>query len=654
MARVGVFICWCGSNIAGPMDIETVLEAARRIPEVVHVEDNKYTCSEPGQQSIKEAIKEHGLDRVVVGSCSPLMHEVTFRRCIESAGLNPYLLEMANLREHCSWVHPDKGEATDKAIKLIEMAVAKVRRLEPLIPIRIPVERRALVLGGGIAGIQAALDISKAGYAVTLVERLPSIGGHMAQLDKTFPTLDCSACILTPKMGEVLHDENIELLTYSEVEEVRGWVGNFEVQIRKKARSVDMVKCTGCGECIEKCPLKLPSEWDLGLGLRKAIYRPFPQAVPGVPVIDREQCFVFTKGREKCRACVRACLTDAIDFEQEDEVITRRFGAIVVATGFSLFDEKAYGEYGGGQYKDVISALQFERMVNAAGPTGGHIIKPSNWREPRNVVFVQCVGSRDRAKGIPYCSKVCCMYTAKQALLLKEHLPESQAYIFCIDIRAGGKNYEEFVNRVQREYGAIYIRGRVSRIYERGDKLIVKGTDTLAGIPVEVEADLVVLATAIASQSDSPQLARILSIPYDEHGFFSEAHPKLRPVESVTRGIFLAGACQSPKDIPDSVATAGAAAVRVCELFASDELALEPEIAVVDPLRCNGCLLCTQVCPFSAVDSELTRDGRRIAVVNESACKGCGLCVAACRPGAVNLRGFTDQQLLAEVMSLWR
>ncbi len=450
-------------------------------------------------------------------------------------------------------------------------------------------------------------------------------------------------------MVESSKDKNIELLTYSEVEQVRGYVGNFDVRIRKRARSVDMAKCTGCGQCTEKCPVKVPSEWDLGLGIRKAIYTPFPQAVPNVPVIDRESCFVFTKGRDKCHACSRVCTAEAIDFDQEDEIINERFGAIVVATGYSLFPwEERYGEYGAGQYPDVVTGLHFERMLSASGPTGGHIVRPSDGKEPKRVVFIQCVGSRDESKGVPYCSGICCMYTAKHAILLREHIHDAQAYVFYIDIRATKKNYEQFILRAQRDYGAIYIRGRVSRIYQRGDKLIIKGADTLAGIPVEVEADMVVLATAIIPQPDAAEVARMLSIPCDQHAIFTEAHPKLRPVESVTRGIFLAGTCQSPMDIPEAVATGSAAASKVCGILGHDELTMDPTVAEVDTEKCSGCLTCVEICPFEAIVADKV-DSRTVARVIESVCQGCGTCAATCPAEAISAKGFSNYQIYAQI-----
>ncbi len=450
-------------------------------------------------------------------------------------------------------------------------------------------------------------------------------------------------------MTESSQNENIEIFTYSEVIDVKGFVGNFDVTIRKKPRYVDMGKCTGCGLCIEKCPTKVPSEWDLGLGMRKAIYKPFGQAVPNVPVIDKENCRFFTTG--KCKVCQKICPAQAIDYEQKEELIKKKFGAIIVATGFTQFDPSVYGEYGGGRFKDVITALHLERMLDASGPTGGHVIRPSDQKEPKNIVFIQCVGSRDESKGYPYCSRICCMYTAKQAILLKDHFPDTQSYIFYIDIRAGGKNYEEFVKRAQREYGAIYIRGRVSKIYEKGDKLIVRGVDTLTGKQIEIEADLVVLATAIIPQPDSKELAKILNIPHDQYGFFTEAHPKLQPVESLTKGIFLTGSCQFPKDIPDSVATTGAASIRACEILSKDELVLDPKIAKIDPEICSGCLNCLEVCPFDAIERNEV-NGKIIAQVIPTLCHGCGNCAATCRTKAANVEGFADDQIYAQIASI--
>ena len=655
MARTGVFVCWCGSNIAKTVDVERVAAEAGTLPGVVHAAHYKYMCSEPGQALVRQAIAEHRLDRIVVAACSPRLHEPTFRKCIAQTGLNPFMAEMANIREHCSWVHGDRETATAKAIDLTRMAAARIRRNEPLSQTESPITKKALVVGGGIAGIQAALDIAEAGYQVTLVERTPSIGGRMAQFDKTFPTLDCAACILTPKMVECASNPNIRIVSYAEVEEVSGYVGNFAVKIRRRARGVDMEKCTGCGVCYEKCPVKVSAEFESGMGKRKAIYVPFPQAVPNVPVIDREHCTYYLKGR--CRLCEKFCQPGAVNFDQQDEILAETFGVIVMATGFDTWDQSAVGEYGGGQIPDVISGLQFERLVNASGPTGGKVLRPSDHTEPKTVVFVACVGSRDPAHGHPYCSKVCCMYTAKHALLLKEKVPDAKAYIFYMDIRANGKGYEEFVQRVVERYDATYVRGRVSRIYPLDGHLVVMGADTLLGRPVEVHADMVVLATAMQPRADAREMARRLGVSTDQDNWFSEAHPKLRPVEVLTSGVFLAGACQYPKDIPDTVAQASGAAAKVVDLFSKPHLLSEPMIACVDEQNCVACLLCKEVCPFSAIEAAeaidpATRKPRATARVNSGLCHGCGTCVAACRSASIRLFGFSDDQILVQLDSL--
>jgi heterodisulfide reductase subunit A2 len=532
--------------------------------------------------------------------------------------------------------------------------VAKVVKNEPLQKSSIGITKRALVVGGGIAGIQAALDIAEAGYPVTIVEKEPTIGGRMAQIDKTFPTLDCSACILTPKMVDAAQHPNIEILTYAQVEQVDGYVGNFEITIRKKARSVDMSKCTGCGMCLEKCPSKVPSEFEMGLGKRGAIYRPFPQAVPNKPVIDRANCTKFKNG--KCGICQKICPTGAVDYEQVDELVTEKYGAIVVATGFDQFDDSVYGEYGYGKYPDVITGLHFERLVNASGPTMGKIKRPSDHKIPETVVFVKCVGSRDESKGKSYCSRTCCMYTAKHATLMAEKVKGSKSYIFYMDVRTPGKGYEEFYKRTQDEYGAQYIRGRVSKIYQKGDKLMVRGEDSLLGRPVEIEADMVVLANAMVAREDAGDLARTLGISYDKDSFFTEAHPKLRPVETHTAGVFLAGACQGPKDIPDSVGQASAAACKAIGLLSKTQMETEAVVSAVDESRCSGCMICKSICPYKAIDVKTITERvngkmveRQVAAVNKSLCQGCGACTVACRAGCLNLLGFTNEQILAEV-----
>ncbi|MBI4743474.1 MAG: CoB--CoM heterodisulfide reductase iron-sulfur subunit A family protein [Actinobacteria bacterium] len=656
--RIGFFICHCGSNIAGTVDVVQVAEYVSKLPNVVHSVHLMYTCSQPGQKEIVDAIKEKRLTRIVIAACSPKMHEVTFRRAIERTGLNPYLFEMANIREHCSWIHDDRELATQKAIELVEMTIAKVARHESLFSNKVDVNKKVLIIGGGIAGIQAALDMADGGFEVVLVEREPTIGGKMAQLDNTFPTIDCSSCILTPKMVDAGQHEKIKLITYAEIESVSGYVGNFEVKVHKKPPYVNYEKCIGCGICERKCPAKAPNRFNLGIGEGKAIYIPFPQAVPKVATITKEHCIYFKSLAEgklnRCKICQKVCHVSAVDFEIKDEYINEKVGAIITAVGFDLFNHSVYQEYGGGRYPDVISSLQYERLLSASGPTEGKIKRPSDGKEPETVVFISCVGSRDDSVGRPYCSGICCMYMAKQAILTKDHLPESKTFIFYIDIRAGSKAYEEFVKRAQVEAGAQYIRGRVAKIYPENGGLIVRGVDTLLGQQVEVMADLVVLANGVISSRGSNELAQKLRIPYDQYGFLSEGHPKLKPVETNTAGIFLAGACQGPKDIPSSVAQGSATAGKVQGLLSKDQLETSPLVALVECSRCIGCFKCLKVCPYNAIERITLKDGSLVASVIPTVCQGCGLCVATCPSASITLKGFTDDQLIAEVEALCR
>ncbi len=662
MQRIGVFVCHCGSNIAATVDVKKVVEMAAREPSVVHAEDYPYMCSEAGQAKIAQAVAEKGLTGIVVCSCSPRMHEATFRKAAERAGINPFMVEIANIREHCSWIHKNVEEGTEKAIILARAAIAKVNLNAPLFPGESRVTKRALVIGGGIAGIQSALDIADAGYEVDIVEKTPSIGGRMAQLDKTFPTLDCSACILTPKMVEAAAHEKIRIYTYSEVEKISGFVGDFTVDIRKKARSVDATKCTGCGVCQEKCPSKKSlSEFNRGLGNRSAIYTPFAQAIPNVPVIDREACTKFKTG--KCGVCAKVCAAGAIDYEQKDEIITEKYGAIVVATGFDTIKLDQYDEYAYNQSKDVITSLELERVMNAAGPTKGHLERLSDGKHPEHIVFVQCVGSRCTDKrGKPYCSKICCMYTAKHAMLIRDKYPDVKVTVFYIDVRTPGKNFDEFYRRAVEEYGVNYIKGQVGKVAPQPDgSLLVQASDLLDNKQIKGKADMGGLATAIEPDPSVRPLATMLTASIDTNNFLTEAHPKLRPVESPTAGIFLSGVCQGPKDIPETVAQAGAAAVKAIGLLAKDKLTTNPCTARADELLCNGCSTCANVCPYGAISYETKlindhgiREDRRVAVVNNALCQGCGACTVACPSGAMDLQGFSNRQIIAEVDAICR
>lgn len=662
MQRIGVFVCHCGSNIAATVDVKKVVEMALQEPGVFHAEDYPYMCSEAGQSRIAAAIREKGLTGIVVCSCSPRMHETTFRKAAEKAGINPYLVEIANIREHCSWIHKDMEEATRKAVILMRAAVAKVHLDAPLSAGESRVIKRALVIGGGIAGIQTALDIADAGYKVDIVEKSPSIGGRMSQLDKTFPTLDCSACILTPKMVEAAAHENITIHTYSEVEKVSGFVGNFTVDIRKKARYVDLNKCTGCGVCQEKCPSKKTlNEFNRGLNTRTAIYTPFAQAIPNVPVIDAASCIKMKTG--KCGICEKFCQAGAIDYTQTDEIVTEQYGAIVVATGFDTIKLDKYGEYAYNESKDVITSLELERIMNAAGPTKGHLERLSDGKAPKEIVFIQCVGSRCAdSRGKPYCSKICCMYTAKHAMLIRDKYPNTNVTVFYIDVRTPGKNFDEFYRRAVEDYGVNYIKGQVGKVAPQSDgSLLVQGVDLLENKQILKKADMVVLATAIEPNPDVRKIATMLTASIDTNSFLTEAHPKLRPVESPTAGVFLSGVCQGPKDIPETVAQAGAAAVKVIGLLAKDKLKTNPCTAKPDELRCNGCSQCANVCPYGAISYENRqvndhgiREERRIAVVNSALCQGCGACTVTCPSGAMDLQGFSNRQIIAEVDAICR
>ena len=659
MQRIGVFVCWCGSNIAGTVDVKAVAAALRNEPGVVFSTDYQYMCSQAGQNLIKDAIAEQKLTGIVICSCSPRMHETTFRKTAASAGINPYMVEIANVREQCSWVHKDMPTGTAKAIILGKAAVAKVNLNAPLTPGESPVTKRALVIGGGIAGIQTALDIADAGFPVDIVETKPTIGGKMAQLDKTFPTLDCAACILTPKMVDVAQNEKIRIFSYSEVAQVKGFVGNFDVTIKRKARYVKEDVCTGCGLCTEKCPQKkIPNEFNLGMDNRHAIYIPFAQAVPKVATIDPNACMMLKTG--KCGVCSKVCAAGAIDYKAKDEFIEEKYGAIVVATGFNPISMEKFDEYAYSQSKDVVTSLEFERLMNAAGPTGGTLLRPSDGEHPHTIVFVQCVGSRCAScagKGKEYCSKICCMYTAKHAMLTRDKYPDTDVYVFYIDVRTPGKNFDEFYRRAVEEYGVHYIKGMVGKVVPEGRKLMVQASDLLANKQLHIAADMVVLAAAIEPDKSARPLATMLTASMDTNDFFTEAHPKLRPVESPTAGIFLSGACQGPKDIPETVAQAGAAASKVIGLLAKDKLVGNPCIAHSDEMMCNGCSTCERVCPYGAItyiDKEFrmpdrTTKVRRVASVNEAVCQGCGACTVACPSGAMDLRGFMNKQIMAEV-----
>jgi len=644
--KIGVYICHCGTNIAATVDCHELSGFAGTLPGVKAARDYRYLCSDPGQDLIKKDIRELSLDRVVIAACSPRMHEMTFRNVLSAEGLNPYYLHIANIREQCSWVHPDRERATEKAKQVLRSAVARVLRQEALTARRVGITPTVLVVGAGIAGIQAALNIANAGMKVALVEKGPFIGGHMAQLDKTFPTLDCASCIFTPKTVDVARNNNIELLVCSDVTEVKGHVGNFTVTIRRNPTFVDFSRCTGCGDCTEACVLKkgVPSDFEERMAVRRAIYIPFPQAVPLKAVVDKESCLLLSKGKCK-KACVEACKAEAIRFDQKEEVIEREIGSIIVATGYDPFDPHLLPQYGYGVYDNIITSLQFERLSSPSGPTRGEI-RLSDGTAPKGIAFLHCIGSRDENANL-HCSRICCMASMKQAHLAKEKTG-AEIYEFYIDMNAFGKGYQEFYKRV-REEGIFFIRGKGSEIYRKDGRLIVESEDTLLGTPVEIPVDMVVLGTGLTARRDAEKIAQVFGISRSADGFFMEAHPKLRPVATNVDGIFLAGCCQGPKDIPDTVAQASAAAAEVMSLITKGEIEVEPTTASIDPELCAGCKLCIEICAYSAIDFLETKG---ISAVNGALCKGCGACTAICPNKAARQNHFTQPQVLAEVEGL--
>jgi len=644
--RIGVYVCHCGLNIAGSVDCEEVAKFASTLPHVVVSKDNRYTCSDQGQELIKNDIREHKLNRVVVASCSPRLHEPTFRRACEEAGLNKYLFEMANIREQCSWVHLyAKEEATEKAKDLVRMAVAKAALLEPATEMEVPIIKKALVVGGGVAGIQAALDLADTGYKVYLVEKEPSIGGRMAQIDKTFPTMDCSICILAPKMSDAGRHPNIELLTNSEVKEVKGYIGNFKVQVLKKPRYVTK-DCTACGDCSKECPATAPNEFDVGLATRRAIYTPFAQAVPSTYIIDRNLCLnkdnIIT-----CDKCIKACEREAINFDMKPETVELNVGTIIVATGADVYDPASLVDYGYTRFPNVITSLEFERLINAGGPSGGRLIRPSDVQVPDTVAFVQCVGSRSEKSGHFYCSNVCCMNTIKDSLLIKEHWPNTKIYVFYVDIRAYGKGFEDLYKRAKKE-GVVFIRGLPAEIVEdrKTQNLRLRGENTLSKELYNVEAGIVILSIGIEPRRDSEIIQHLFTLSKTADGFFMEAHPKLRPVDTPTGGVFLAGCAEAPKDIKDSVTQASAAAARAGILMAKGKVAVEAITPRIMIEKCTVCGLCARACPYNAITVD--KEAKKTEIV-EAACAGCGTCGAECPFDALIMRHFTDDQIIAQI-----
>lgn len=646
--RIGVFVCHCGSSIASVVDVDALTKYARTLSNVVYAEDMDYPCSRQGQDGIKKAIRANKLDRVIVAGCSPRLYEPTFQSCVSQAELNPWLFEMANIREFASYCHKTKPEeATEKAKDTVRMAVAKARLLEPLKPIELPMTKKVMVIGGGIAGINAALDLADMGFKVYMVEKTETIGGYMALLDKTFPTLDCSICIEGPKMVDVGRHPNIEIISYADVLKVTGNVGNFHVKIRKNPRYVIAANCTGCGECRDACPIEYPNYADMYLGVRKAISIPFGQAVPLTHTINRDYCI-------ECYRCVDACgARQAINFDQKPEEVDVNVGAIILSVGYDMYNPKDLEWTGYGKYTNVFTALEFERLILAAGPTGGKVVRASDGQKPHSVAFIQCVGSRDINR-YEYCSSFCCMYTLKHAVMLKEKYRDAiEVYVFYNDMRSNFKGYEEFFNRAQKS-GVKFIRVKLEnrRVSEdpKTNDLTVYG-ETEDGKPVSAHVEMVILANAAIPTGTAPELAKILDIPLGKDGFFVECQPKIRPTDTSVPGIFIAGACQGLKDIPYSVAQGSAAAAQIASVLSKESWTVEPLVAKVDEDLCSGCRICESACGFHAINFEKIGE-KSVAKIAEGLCHGCGICGSACPMDAITMPNYSDGQMVAQIQAV--
>jgi len=637
--KIGIFVCECGGNIGEVVDIKAVLETVKNWEGVVVAKYNKYLCSRPAQEVIVEDIKKRSLDRVVVASCTPRMHLPTFQSVLERAGLNPYMLEFVNIREQDSWVHGPKPspEATKKAVSLIRGGYERSLELQPLESISEKSSREILIIGGGIAGITAALELGYLGYKTRIVETKATIGGNMAKLTKVFPTLDCAQCILTPRMAEIGRNPNVTLLTYSEVQDISGRPGNYTVKVFMKPRGVDTEKCRNCGVCAKVCPVATPDKFNEGLSQRKAAYIDFPQAVPSAYVIDFDAC-------TKCGKCEQMCPSKAINLEDKGKTIELNAGAIIMATGYELYDANMLKNYGYGVYKDVITMMDLERLTSASGPTGGYV-KRADGSDVKKMAIVLCAGSRDK-NYIPYCSRICCMYALKQAFVLKKMLG-IDVHVYYIDIRATGKGYEDLYWR-DEEAGVVFTKGRVSEIWKNNNgKLVVLAEDTLMGEVKEEEYDQVALATPMVPPQGLKELSEKMKLSLGEDGFIQEKHPKLDPVDSLVTGVFACGCALSPKDVRDTVSDALGASAKAALFLKGEYITTSPEKAFVIQELCDGCKACVPVCPVNAIAME----GEK-AKINPFVCIGCGACIPVCPKDAIDFKNSTNRQIIATLKGI--
>jgi len=642
--RIGVFVCHCGHNIAGTVDVAKVADYAKTLPNVVKAEHYMFMCSKPGVQMVKDSIKELGVNRTVVASCSKNQHGKTFARAIEEMGLNKHRHQQVNVREYCSWVHQkEKAKANQKAKQLVEAGVNRARKLDDVETRKIKTTKAALVIGAGIAGLRAAHDMAELGIPVYLIEKESTIGGHMTRLNKTFPTLECPQCSISPLTNGVANHPLIELYTNSQIKSIEGSLGNFEVEFEIKPRYVKE-NCTSCGECAEHCPVELPSEWDMGMSMRKAIYKAYPQAIPATFVRDKKSCI-------ECNTCVNICPVQAVDFSMQPEIKTIKVGSIVVAAGYDEYDPSEIEPYHYGQdgFENVITQLKLERMLSPTSLTNSEVLRPSDGKIPKKVVMIQCVGSRNDQVGNQYCTGVCCKFAIKNARIIKEMYPDTDVTICYIDVRTPGLNFEELYKSAQ-EIGVRFIRGRPSEIVRDPltGELRVIVEDTLSQTPLQLKADLVVLSAAMVPPEGIGPLGSKLHVLRSKEGFLKEFHIKMNPTLSSKGGIFLAGAIQGPKDISETVAHAGSAAALAAAPLVKGYIEKEMLIPTIDYNLCVNCGLCKTVCAPAAIDI----DENGSPSVNEVACKSCGMCMPVCPTKAIQLINFKDEQLLDEIIAV--
>jgi len=642
--KIGVYVCHCGHNIAGTVDVAKVAEFAGTLPNVVEAKHYMFMCSKPGVQLIKDDIEEKGINRTVVASCSKNQHGRTFAKTIEEMGLNKHLHQQVNIREFCSWVHKkDKEKASEKAMKLIEAGVNRARKLEKVETKRIPTTKAALVIGAGIAGLRASFDLAELGIPVYLVEKNSTIGGHMTRLNKTFPTNECPQCSISPLTNGVANHPLVELYTNAQVKSVEGSMGNYEIEIEIKPRYVKD-NCTSCGECAENCPVEVPSEWDKGMSMRNAIYKAYPQAIPATYVRDEKNCI-------NCNTCINICPVEAVDFSMETETKTFKVGSIVVAAGYEEYDPSEIEPYHYGQegYENIITQLQLERMLGPTSITNSEVLRPSDGKIPKHVVIIQCVGSRNEQVGNKYCTGVCCKFATKNAGIIKDNYPDTEVTICYIDIRTPGLNFEEYYMDAQQK-GVRFIRGRPSEVVRDpiSGELTVIVEDTLSQTPMQLKADMVVLSAAMVPPQGIGPLGSKLKILRSKEGFFKEFHIKMNPTLSSKGGIFLAGTVQGPKDISETVAHAGSAAALAAQPLVKGYIEKEMLVPKIDYDLCTDCGMCITACNPAAIS--WNAEGR--PEVNDIACRSCGMCMPACPTAAIQLLNFSDDQLLDEIVPI--